>query len=262
MSAGGSRSTIWRMASGLPIWTYWIGRSPVFVCNRIRDPRAEVDSPLSKCISALRLLGNDVRPWLVVVGIVFLTLAAGTLATLYFAGAGNPTVTSVATPYPTFALWANETLILPFSGPNGSAEQFSLAWHASSRIGLVLEAQRSCVATCVPSRVLANWSSNTSGNWRGAGPFPYPLLCVLRNLQSHLTNVTLTGRAVATNPTRLSWMFEVVVGAGGVGLVVVGGISLFIGLFLRGDPYGPDPPLVSRSADDAEALAREPPPAH
>jgi hypothetical protein len=203
-----------------------------------------------------------VRPWLVVVGIVFLTLAAGTLATLYLAGDGPPNVVTVPTVYPTFVLASHEGTTLPFSGPNGTPERFTFSWQSSGPIGVLLEERRSCSAPCVNPIVLDNWSSQLSGSWTGSGPFDYPLLCVLQNPSDQPANVSMDGRAVAMMPTHLSLLFDVLVGAGAAALLVVGGLAVFLGLFLRGDPYGPPSPLAPRSADDVEELTQDEPLVH
>ncbi|MGA7862372.1 MAG: hypothetical protein WCB19_11060 [Thermoplasmata archaeon] len=60
----------------------------------------------------------------------------------------------------------------------------------------------------------------------------------------------------------LSLEFDLLVGAGAAGLFLVGVLAIFLGLFLRGDPYGPRLPLVSRSADDADEMAQDDPSDH
>lgn len=198
------------------------------------------------------------RPWLVVIGVVFLALAGGTLATLYFGSSGNPT--TVVTPYSQLSLGANTTERLSLYGSNGSSEQFSLVWQASTPIAVILEQVLPCPGHC--DHVLVAWSSNLSGTWAGSGPFAYPLQCVLENAQSHPTTVTLTGRAVTSNPTHFSLEIEFVLGAGAAGLLLVGGLAVFLGVFLKGDPYGPRSPEVSPSPEDAEEVAGEGPPDH
>jgi hypothetical protein len=201
-----------------------------------------------------------VRPWLVVVGVVFLTLAGGTLAILFLGGDGNPT--TVVTPYAPFSLGPNVSQSLTLDGSNGSSEQFSLVWHSSAPIIVSLLEPQACSGNCSQGRVLFSWPSNLSGAWSGTGPFHYPLQCLVRNTATHSSTVSLTGRAVASTPTHFGLEVEVILGSGAAGLFLVGGLAIFLGLFLRGDPYGPRPPLVSQSADDVEEIAEEPPPDH
>jgi hypothetical protein len=207
---------------------------------------------------------NSVRPWLVVVGIIFLTLAIGTAATIYFAGQGNPSRSTV--PFAvTLPLLPNESETLSPPGSNGSSEQFLLTWHSSVPIELTLESPAGCAklaGPCWSTSILESWDASTSGYWIGSGPFHYPLQCLLKNPQNVSATVTVSTSATSTNPTHLSLLIEIVLGAGAAGLFVVGGLAVFLGLFLRADPYGPEPPVVPRSADDVEELYPGPPPDH
>lgn len=201
------------------------------------------------------------RPWLVVIGVVFLTLAAGTLAALLFAGSGNQSTATTPTTYRLSGILPNATEELPFSGSGGASEQFSLVWQATGALHVVLRQTQPCSGSCGGDPLLVAWPSNSSGDWSGSGPFHFPLLCDIQNVQSQPLNVTLSGRAVSSSPTTLSLEFEVILGAAAAGLFLVGGLAAFIGLFLRGSPFLPGPAPVRRSADDLEfePPAREPP---
>jgi len=203
-----------------------------------------------------------VRPWLVVIGMVFLTLALGSAATLYFAIQGTSTVSTTVTSPPTFSVGAHGTQVLFFSGSNGSSERFSLSWHSTGPLSVQLEEPPTCAASCGDRLLLWSWPSNLTGAWAGNGPFTYPLVCVLQNLLSRTANVTLTARVVATTPTHPSLGFVVIVGAGAGALFIVGGLAIFLGLFLRGNPYGLQAAPVSRSAEDVEELTRDERPGH
>lgn len=202
------------------------------------------------------------RPWLAVIGILFLTLGLGTAATLYFAGEVNPATSTAVTSPPMFSIGPGGTDVVTLYGSNGTAEQFHFSWHSSGPLNVQLLEPQPCSGPCGNRVSLQNWPANVSGTWSGTGPFDYPLFCVLTNSQSTALNVTLMSRAQATNPTHLSLLFEIALGGGAAALFVVGGLAVFLGIFLRVDPYGPDPPYVSRSADDVEELTREDPPGH
>jgi hypothetical protein len=191
-----------------------------------------------------------VRPWLVVIGLLFLTLAGGTVAALYFAAAENGNVVTYISPPYAATLAPNQTVALPFDGPAGNSETFTLSWHAVAPIHVVLEQSTPCASSCPTGPVLVVWASNATGTWTGHGPFHYPLLCLLTNPQTRATNATVLGRAVSTYPSPLPWVYELLLGAGAAGLFLVGGVSVFLGLFLRGNPYGPPSPVVSQHPDD------------
>jgi hypothetical protein len=205
-----------------------------------------------------------VRPWLVVVGIIFLTLAIGTAATIYFAGQGNPSRTTV--PFgATLTLLPGESETLSPPGSNGTAEFFTLTWYSTVSINVTLQSPAGCTKASGPCwglSVLDSWKAGTSGVWASSGPFHYPLQCLLKNPQNVSAAVTVSTSATSTHPTHLSLLIELVLGAGATGLFVVGGLAVFLGLFLRGNPYGPESPEVSRSADDVEELYPRPPPDH
>lgn len=198
------------------------------------------------------------RPWLVAIGGLFLTLAVGTVAVLYLAAVGSGTVvTNISPPYPV-ALAPNQTVTLPFNGSSGSSETFNLVWHATGAIDVVLQQSTPCTPACSGGAILVVWTASLSGTWSGHGPFHYPLLCLLTNPQTRATNATILGRAVSTIPSPLPWVYLLLLGAGSAGLFVVGGLAVFLGLFLQGNPYGPRPPLISRSPDDLGDLELDP----
>jgi hypothetical protein len=204
-----------------------------------------------------------VRPWLVIVGIIFLTLAIGTASTIYFAGQGNPIRSTV--PFgATLLLLPGETETLSPQGSNGTAEHFSFMWHSTVSINVTLQSPAGCTTAsgpCWSTSILASWDA-TSGSWASAGPFHYPLQCLLMNPENVSATATVSASATSTHPAHLSLLIELVLGAGAGGLAVVGAVAVFLGLFLRENPYGPDEPVVSRSADDAEELYPGSPPDH
>ncbi len=204
------------------------------------------------------------RPWLVVVGIVFLTLGIGSATTLYLGDQGAVSSSNGTGPI-SFPLGSNSSEVLTLQGTNGTTEHFRLQWAASSPLSVELESSAGCSSdgtTCWPSDVLVQWSGSTSGDWTGAGPFHYPLLCVLKNLNSDPSAVTVSGRASAETSVHETLVVSLVLGLSAAALFVVGGLAVFLGLFLASDPYGPPAPPVSRSADDVDEILDEPGPRH
>jgi hypothetical protein len=203
-----------------------------------------------------------VRPWLAVIGVIFLTLAGGILAALFLSGGGNLTVVTTPSPYRLFLSGPNGTEELPFNGSLGTSEQFSLVWRSSSPVQVILEQTSPCYSPCPTGPVLIDWPSNVSGSWSGTGPFHFPLQCLVENMRSQPANVTLTGRAVSSTPIPLSLAVELLLGAGAGGLFIVGGLAVFLGLFLKADPYGSPTVLVHRSPDEPDELGLGHPPIH
>ncbi len=204
------------------------------------------------------------RPWLVVVGIVFVTLGAGSLAALYFGDQGSVSATNGTGPV-TFPLASNASEVLTLQGTNGTTEHFDFAWSSSSIIWVQLEWSAGCApggVGCWPAETIALWNANQSGDWTGTGPFHYPMLCILRNTNSDPATVTVSSRATAETAVHVTLVFALVLGLSAAGLFVVGGIAVFLGLFLASDPYGPSPSLVSRSAEDVDEVVEGPDPRH
>lgn len=200
------------------------------------------------------------RPWLVVVGIVFLTLGIGSATTLYLGDQGSVSSTNGTGPI-SFPLGSNSSEVLTLQGTNGTTEHFRLQWAASSAIAVELESSAGCSSggsTCWPSAVLAQWSGSASGVWAGAGPFHYPLLCVLKNSNADPSAVTVSGRASAETPVHETLVVSLLLGLSAAALFIVGGLAVFLGLFLASDPYGPAAPPVSRSAEDVEEILEDP----
>ncbi len=74
--------------------------------------------------------------------------------------------------------------------------------------------------------------------------------------------MNLTASAVESwNSTATSPLWTaLLVDAVAVALGAVGAVALFLGLFLRGGVFRGPPPMVSRSAEDAEEIAGGSPP--
>lgn len=204
------------------------------------------------------------RPWLAVVGIIFLTLGVGVAASLYPAATGTPSTATTVSDPPPFALSPNETLVVSLSGSNGSSEQFQVAWHSSLSIQVLLGSSAGCDPSghCWPAQTFDAWTSANAGNWSGDGPFHYPLQCTFTNHETTPTNVTVSSRATSSTPGHLAPVVVLVLALGAGALFVVGALALFLAIFLRGNPYGPGPQIVSRSAEDVEELTHEEEPGH
>ncbi len=185
---------------------------------------------------------------------VFVTIAAGTVATVYFAlqtPAQGTTTTNIIAPT---SLPAQTTKLIALDGPSGSSERFALSWQASHPIRVSLTLSRSC-PTCPDPAVLVAWPGNLSGLWTGTGHYPYPLYVNFTNPGTQSANISGRGVAWAAGPAALPLILEIAVGAGAAVLFALGGLALLLGLFLRINPYGPALPLAPRSADAVEELS-------
>lgn len=183
-----------------------------------------------------------------------MTIAAGTVATFYFAVQSAPQGTTTTNIIAPTSLPADATELIALNGPTGSSERFTLTWQASHPIRVSLTPSRSC-PTCPNPVALVAWPGNLSGQWTGTGHYPYPLYVNFSNPGVQSANISGTGVAWAGGSATFSLILEIAIGAGAAVLFTLGGLALILGLFLRANPYGPVPPLVRRSAGYAEELS-------
>lgn len=186
------------------------------------------------------------RPGLVVVGALLLLLAASLLYGVMSQASGHGHVT---THLLSFELPAGETTSAFGWGTNGSVVSVALSWRASSSVEAVLSAPTGCqasAASCATGTVLAQWGPNLSGAWAAAGSSSFPLLLRFTNAGAATASVTVSLVAAAAPPAPLApWVLASALLSAAT-LLAVGGVSLFLGLFLRGGVFRPPAAPPSR----------------
>jgi len=179
-----------------------------------------------------------VRAGLFVAGAAVTIIGAGVLiATLTLAT--GPTVTrfdpvSVAD-LPGHAFFAPQ-----LEGSNQSSATTHLVWASSSSLLVAVYPSIECPnghAVCQSGHAVASWWAN-SGSWSASGALSFPLFLNITNPNG--TPVTFSGSLVETyttsaltNPTWALFLPLV----GGVVLVAIGGVGIFLGLFLPEGTY-------------------------
>lgn len=142
--------------------------------------------------------------------------------------------------------------------PTGSGG-LTISWRASAPLTVTLFPATGCgspAPSCATGSAVASWAQAPGGNWSTSGKLSFPYL-IAWNEPANLTgNVTVAG--VETMQVRVapSVLTELVIDGAGAALAVIGAVAVFLGLFLRGGVYRGPPPVVSRSADDVEEVAR------
>ncbi len=203
------------------------------------------------------------RPGLVAVGVAFLVLSAGALITVN------------ALPGPTAPQQDQFTLAPTVVAPHGAGAaqipgtaasngHLTVTWRTSGgALEIYLYPAGACpsgsadcgaagaIGECDPCGVGASWAVD------GPQQFPYEL--VWASSGSAPVNLSVsadeTWNATAASPLWSALLIDAVA----VALGGVGAVALFLGMFRRGGVYERRAPLVSRSADDAEEIARQPP---
>jgi hypothetical protein len=198
------------------------------------------------------------RTGLVLVGTALALLGAVTVATAVSYNPPSP-VTHVSTTQSTWTVPALGRTTTPVLwGLNGS---FAVTWSSSMALNVALTATLCPTHCSYGSAPITNWTGQMQGSWQSSGAPAYPYVLAFTNPNHASAAVALTAHSTVTSPVPATDVFVQVLStlAGGV-LLVIGGMALFLGLFLRRGVYVGRPTPVSRHADDAEAIAGEPPP--
>ena len=196
------------------------------------------------------LLAAGVAVAVIGVGVVLasLSLATGPVVT-QFDPVSPPTVPGHA--------WFSQEL----DGVNQSTANIDLVWSSSQYLQVNLYPAVRCATGVCPSGVAVYTLWGDSGRWSTAGAFSFPLIINLSNPFNTTTTFSgtllesYTGNSLA-NPT---WnLFLPLLGA--VVLIALGGVAVFLGLFLPkgvySGPYGPALPYDGDEEDD-EGEVRE-----
>jgi hypothetical protein len=197
-----------------------------------------------------------VRPGLVALGIVLLALGAISvvLVTPYFVGAANTPQASTGQAKPNVA--GGFSQLLPINGTDTSNGDFTISWSSADPVNATLYERGSCSSSdysCILGNVAAHWPIALRGNFSAQGQLAFPYLIVLQNPSFSPIPVTVNwSEHVHDGP--FSLLTAVVLLLSVLLLAIIGGLALFLGLFLRGGVYQGPKPVVSQSADDVDVL--------
>ncbi|HYK93718.1 MAG TPA: hypothetical protein VEY07_06715 [Thermoplasmata archaeon] len=191
------------------------------------------------------------RPGLVVIGVTLLVLGVAGLVSLFLVPIPSPATTSTASNSWTAGPGAgNSTEIV---GPAAHPGSLTLRWQSTFPLTAAVYTSGGCppgTAGCPGWHLAASWTAAVSGNWTVDGTVQFPYLFVWSNPSQRSGSVVLSTETVTPASATLSPLSELLLGLG-VGVVAFGGgLSLFLGLFLRAGVYRGPPPVVSKSADD------------
>ncbi|MCI4350478.1 MAG: hypothetical protein L3K15_03070 [Thermoplasmata archaeon] len=205
------------------------------------------------------------RPRLVLVGFVLLALTVGAFVSLYLpAGPGPSTTIHTFTSLPAFVPPKSGGQSPPIDVATSSTASLYLSWKSS----VVLNVTFGNVAPCgvrlfgcpppAPPSQSVGWSLATSGQWNFSGAVVGPYYLYWGNAGTSGGSISFTLRETVTQGRPYASLTVLLVDASLVVLSAIGGVAVFLGLFLRGGVYrGGPPPVVSRSAEDAADVAAE-----
>lgn len=142
-------------------------------------------------------------------------------------------------------------------GSNVSSGSTHLTWASSGSLLVAIYPAVPCpdgTSECAAGNALASWWAN-SGSWSASGPLSFPLFLNITNPNG--TPVTFSGALVETYTTSAlsdpTWgLFVPLIGA--VVLIAIGGVGIFLGLFLPEGIYTPPrtPPSGYDDLDEEE----------
>lgn len=188
------------------------------------------------------------RPGLVAVGAALLVVAAGGVAALALVPipanglSATSTGTWLATPGQT-----NATTIEGGSTVDGV---LSVHWVSSAPLTVAVFGSGGCPpdrAGCADWSEIDHWNASSTGWWNVSGTLHFPYLVTFWNPGSGSATVHISATTTVAATASLSPVSQLFLGlsVGAVGFI--GGVALYLGLFLRGGVYAdrPRPPPPS-----------------
>lgn len=137
---------------------------------------------------------------------------------------------------------------------NTSSGTLELSWSATHAIVVAVYQGVPCSAAsrfCASGPALADWPSNSSGSWNRTGSLSFPYLLSMENVE--VSNATLRGTVAESfasdSPTLPTWAVVTIL-AGGTLLLAIGGLAVFLGLFLRRGVYTEPASVTPRYAHE------------
>jgi len=185
------------------------------------------------------LLRTFVRTGLVVIGIVIAALGGGLVLTLFAISGGATTTTTQYHPEdPGLASGASDSWVVP--GAATGSESISVSWSTTALANVGLWAATTCSAPggfCPTGAAALNWSMMTSGKGGISAGSGATFLLVATNPGTGPMKFTgLVSVTDTPNSPVPTWSWGLIA-AGGIALLAIGGIAVFLGLYLPGGVY-------------------------
>lgn len=188
------------------------------------------------------LLAAGVAVAVIGVGVLFasLSFSSGPAVTQF-----DPVEVSTLAPY---AYYTQQ-----LDGTNQTTASVELSWASSQKLAVAVYTAVSCphiTGICPSASAVVTWYDD-SGHWSWSGPLSFPLFLNLSN--PNASTVAFAGSLIETYTTSAlanpSWnLFVPLMGA--AVLIVIGGVAVFLGLFLPTGVYAGD--RIPGSAYDDE----------
>jgi hypothetical protein len=206
-----------------------------------------------------------VRTGLLAVGLALALVGAGVTLSGFLIPTGHSTTEARLNTISAPNIAYEQTRVGLIWMTNTSSGTLAFSWSATHAITVAIYQGVPCSSGahyCASGAPMVDWPSNSSGAWNRSGGMTFPFLLSMQNVQ--VTNATLRGTLaesfVIDTPTLPTWAVFTIL-AGGVLLVAMGGVAVFLGLFLRSGVYSrPEsvPPRYAHELDRVDDPLDEP----
>ncbi|MGA8605057.1 MAG: hypothetical protein WB788_08390 [Thermoplasmata archaeon] len=183
-------------------------------------------------------MGPDVRTGLVVIGVVLVLLGAGLVLTLFILSGGSTTTAQFRPQDPNLSPSSSQDWIVP--GPIGGSGSVSVSWTSTGPAGVALWPTTTCTAPggfCPTGSPLINWTAAEQGQGTVSSASGSAFLLIVTNSGNNdlrFSAVISVSYTPASPVPAWSWGL---IAAGGIVLITIGGIALFLGLYLPTGVY-------------------------
>jgi len=186
-----------------------------------------------------------VRTWLVILGSVIAIIGAGLIVTLFFLSGGPNTTSQLTFENPGLAPHTPWPEVISLS--TSSHVTLGLSWSSSGPANVSLTPAAPCsgsIGACPIGPAVFNWTLSLSGKGSTSSGNATEYILLVTNPGSGPIRfsavVTVNYQAASPLP---AWGWGLIA-VGGLTLLAIGGIAVFLGLFLPGGVYGPpgEPP--------------------
>jgi len=205
-----------------------------------------------------------VRSGLLIVGSLLAVIGAVTLIGVVVLPLAAPT-TSVTRSTETFVVPGNGTAGSGIHLPSSGAQSLVISWAADVPIGMELYAAVPCPhgpsGLCPTGSPIESWVASEGGTWSSTSSIAsgYLLHATTPAQSPAIIDWTLVETSQSTLPELPLWTYIAFLSAG-AGLVILGSLAVFLGLFLKSGVYSGRPPVVPLGPEilDEWAWANDP----
>lgn len=193
------------------------------------------------------------RPGLVVVGGLIAVLGVATLLAFNLLPTTSERREGYSTVPQPFGPHESGSALLP--GTDADHGTLSVTWRSSSPVDVTLYPAEGCTEpgpSCASGAAAASWSSVMTGAWSTAGSLHFPYLVTWTAAGTENGTFTASGVESTEVVVAPNVIDVLLVDGAAAALTVIGGVAVFLGVFLRSGVYRGPAPVVSRSADDLE----------